>query len=56
MLEQLFGSSVLDVVIPDTSVEYPPRTNTDEWLGRLKAGTAERRQAFFGGAVFFLSP
>ncbi|KAG6872561.1 hypothetical protein C0995_008834 [Termitomyces sp. Mi166 len=45
--EQLFASSVLAVVVPDTSVEYPPQGLADEWLEKLESGLAERRQAFF---------
>ncbi|KAJ6515581.1 TRAPP trafficking subunit Trs65-domain-containing protein [Mycena sanguinolenta] len=46
-LEQLFGSAELDLVIPDTSIEYPPATPADDWLSRLKSETLERSQAFF---------
>ncbi|KAJ7241923.1 TRAPP trafficking subunit Trs65-domain-containing protein [Mycena haematopus] len=46
-LEQLFASAELDVVIPDTSIEYPPATPADDWLSRLKSETLERTQAFF---------
>lgn len=46
--EQLFASSVLNVVVPDTSVEYPPEGPADEWLKRLAASSVERKQAFFG--------
>jgi hypothetical protein len=52
MLEELFNSSVLDVVVPDTSVEYPPSADADDWLMRLKSPTAERKQAFFGVTPF----
>ncbi|KAF7352535.1 hypothetical protein MVEN_01218600 [Mycena venus] len=46
-LEQLFASAELDVVVPDTSLEYPPATPADDWLSRLKSDTLERSQAFF---------
>ncbi|KAJ7653475.1 TRAPP trafficking subunit Trs65-domain-containing protein [Mycena rosella] len=46
-LEQFFASAALDVVVPDTSLEYPPATSADDWLSRLKSGTLERTQAFF---------
>ena len=52
MLEELFNSSVLDVVVPDTSVEYPPNADADDWLMRLKSPTTERKQAFFGVTPF----
>ncbi|KAK0236173.1 TRAPP trafficking subunit Trs65-domain-containing protein [Armillaria nabsnona] len=45
--EQLFGSAVLNVVVPDTSVEYPPSTSPDDWLSRLKSPSSERKLAFF---------
>lgn len=46
--EHLFASSVLNIVVPDTSIEYPPQCAPDEWLGRLNASSIERKQAFFG--------
>ncbi|KAJ7490314.1 TRAPP trafficking subunit Trs65-domain-containing protein [Mycena galericulata] len=46
-LEKLFTTAELDVVVPDTSLEYPPTSSADEWLSLLKAGTLERTQAFF---------
>lgn len=46
--EGLFSSATLDVVVPDTSLEYPPSTPTDDWLSRLRTGALERTQAFFG--------
>ncbi|KAJ7167476.1 TRAPP trafficking subunit Trs65-domain-containing protein [Mycena filopes] len=45
--EQLFASAELDVVVPDTSLEYPPATSADDWLARLKSDNLERSQAFF---------
>ncbi|KAJ7044619.1 TRAPP trafficking subunit Trs65-domain-containing protein [Mycena alexandri] len=45
--EQLFASAELDVVVPDTSLEYPPATPADDWLARLKSDNLERAQAFF---------
>ncbi|KAG6833284.1 hypothetical protein H0H87_009459 [Tephrocybe sp. NHM501043] len=45
--EQLFASSVLTLVVPDTSVEYPPQGPADEWLGKLNLAFVERKQAFF---------
>ncbi|KAF7332300.1 hypothetical protein MKEN_00111200 [Mycena kentingensis (nom. inval.)] len=47
-LEQIFGSTELDVAVPDTSLEYPPpQATADEWLTRAQDGSAERTQAFF---------
>ncbi|KAG6826661.1 hypothetical protein H0H92_014934 [Tricholoma furcatifolium] len=45
--EQLFASSVLNVVVPDTSVEYPPHGPTDEWLVKLSSDPVQRKRAFF---------
>ncbi|KAG6907317.1 hypothetical protein DXG01_009436 [Tephrocybe rancida] len=50
--EHLFASSVLNVVVPDTSVDYPPVGPPDKWLGKLRSGSIERRQAFFGDSKF----
>lgn len=47
-LEHLFSTSELTLVVPDTSLEFPPSTTADEWLGRVKIGKVERKQAFFG--------
>jgi hypothetical protein len=47
-LEQIFSTSELNVVVPDTSLEFPPESSADEWLGRVKIGKVERKQAFFG--------
>jgi len=47
--EHLFASSVLNVVVPDTSIEYPPQSTPDSWLARLQSTSVERKQAFFGG-------
>lgn len=46
-LETLFGTATLDLVVPDTSIEYPPNSTTDDWLSRIKSGKTERKQAFF---------
>ncbi|KAF9262890.1 hypothetical protein L218DRAFT_980323 [Marasmius fiardii PR-910] len=47
--EQLFGATVLDVVVPNTSLEFPPsQLSSDEWLDTLRSGTSnDRREAFF---------
>jgi len=45
-LEDLFNSSVLDVAVPDASLEYPDRG--DAWLARLSSEEVNRKQAFFG--------
>jgi hypothetical protein len=52
-LEQLFSTSELDVVVPDTTLEFPSETTADEWLSRAKFSKIERKQAFFGQHLFF---
>lgn len=46
--ETLFGSCVLDVLTPDTSVSFPEDVIVDDWLTSIKKPHAERKQAFFG--------
>ncbi|KAH6891793.1 hypothetical protein BKA70DRAFT_1085022, partial [Coprinopsis sp. MPI-PUGE-AT-0042] len=47
-LEEIFSTSELEVVVPDTSLEFPTSSvSVDEWLGRVKIGKVERKQAFF---------
>ena len=46
--ENLFASSSLKVVVPDTSVPYPPQTESEEWLEVLDRDSVDRKQAFFG--------
>jgi hypothetical protein len=53
IFEHLFNSSVLDVAIPNSSLEYPPPLEPDEWLLELGAGNLERAQAFFDEQLLF---
>jgi hypothetical protein len=47
--EITIDSSVLDIAVPDTSLEYPLSSDdADDWLTRLSAVEANRKQAFFG--------
>ncbi|KAL1668503.1 TRAPP trafficking subunit Trs65-domain-containing protein [Schizophyllum commune] len=46
-LEQLFTGSVLDVAVPDSSIEFPPTGPPEEWLTRLKSPATDRDRAFF---------
>ncbi|KAF9241868.1 TRAPP trafficking subunit Trs65-domain-containing protein [Melanogaster broomeanus] len=46
--ETLFGSCVLELVTPDTSISFPEDVLTDEWLTSIKEPRVERKQAFFG--------
>ncbi|KIY74433.1 hypothetical protein CYLTODRAFT_333954, partial [Cylindrobasidium torrendii FP15055 ss-10] len=45
--EQLFSTASPELSIPDTSIEFPPSTSTDEWLSRLQEPTSDRKLAFF---------
>ncbi|KAG8214084.1 hypothetical protein J3R82DRAFT_10842 [Butyriboletus roseoflavus] len=45
--ETLFGSCVLDVLTPDTSISFPEDVIADDWLTSIKQPHAERKQAFF---------
>jgi hypothetical protein len=47
--EQQFNSSLLEVVVPDASVEFPTAgSNGDVWYSQLKREAGERSTAFFG--------
>jgi hypothetical protein len=46
--EDLFGSCTLEVIAPDTSIDFPEPGAADDWLVALKSSGTERRQAFFG--------
>lgn len=46
--EALFGSCVLEVITPDTSISFPGDVVADDWLSSVKQPHAERKQAFFG--------
>jgi hypothetical protein len=49
IFEQQFSSSILEVVVPDASLEFPsPGANGDTWYNKLKADGGERNTAFFG--------
>ena len=47
--EQIVNSSTLDVIVPNTTVEFPTK-NTDHsaWLQKLTSEESERQRAFFG--------
>ncbi|KAG9316779.1 TRAPP trafficking subunit Trs65-domain-containing protein [Chiua virens] len=45
--ETLFGSCVLELLTPDTSVSFPEGVPADDWLSSVKQTHAERKQAFF---------
>jgi hypothetical protein len=47
--EQQFNSTLLEVVVPDASVEFPTAgSNGDAWYSQLKREAGERNTAFFG--------
>jgi hypothetical protein len=47
--EQLFNSSVIEVVVPDASIDFPsPGANGDSWYAQLKGDLGERSTAFIG--------
>jgi len=48
VFEELFNSAILDVVVPDTSVQFPDQSVVDEWLSRVSSQQVDRKQAFFG--------
>ncbi|KAH7911026.1 TRAPP trafficking subunit Trs65-domain-containing protein [Hygrophoropsis aurantiaca] len=45
--EQLFGSCILDLAVPDTSIPFPDQESADDWLCKLTTSNVERKQAFF---------
>lgn len=53
--ETLFGSCVLEVLTPDTSISFPEDVVADDWLASVKQPHAERKQAFFGEVHRILS-
>jgi hypothetical protein len=56
VFEELFNSAVLDVLVPDTSVQFPHADDDpDEWLSRANNPELDRKQAFFGN-YFDLKP
>ncbi|KAF9554996.1 hypothetical protein CPC08DRAFT_821343 [Agrocybe pediades] len=46
-LDQLFSNCVLNLLIPDTSLQFPPDSPSDSWLEKAQANSIERKQAFF---------
>jgi hypothetical protein len=47
-LDQIFSSTVLNVLVPDTTLGFPSTSSAEEWLEKSKAVALERKQAFFG--------
>jgi hypothetical protein len=50
-LDQIFSTALLKLVVPDTTLDFPPTVPTDEWLEAARSVSVERKQAFFG-AIF----
>lgn len=53
VFEDLFNSAVLELVVPDTSVQFPDHSldvalDDNEWLSRACNQDVDRKQAFFG--------
>lgn len=49
--EELFESSVLEVVAPQPSLEFPADYRAEQaqgWIARLRGPSGDRRTAFFG--------
>jgi hypothetical protein len=42
-LDQIFSTAHLNVLVPDTSLEFPPNTSVDKWLAAAQVGGVERR-------------
>lgn len=47
-LDQIFSSAQLNVLVPDSSIKFPPNVPVDKWLAAAQVGGVERRQAFYG--------
>ncbi|KAF8177678.1 TRAPP trafficking subunit Trs65-domain-containing protein [Pholiota molesta] len=46
-LDQIFSTALLKLVVPDTTLDFPPTVPTDEWLEAARSVSVERKQAFF---------
>jgi hypothetical protein len=51
VFEELFNSAILEVVVPDTTVQFPDQSAPDEWLETANSQKVDRKQAFFGKFV-----
>ena len=47
-LDQIFSTAQLNVLVPDSSIKFPPNTPVDKWLAAAQVSGVERRQAFYG--------
>ena len=47
-LDQIFSTAQLNVLVPDSSIKFPPNIPVDKWLAAAQVGGVERRQAFYG--------
>ena len=46
--DQIFSTAQLNVLVPDSSIKFPPNTPVDKWLAAAQVSGVERRQAFYG--------
>ena len=46
-LDQVFSTTLLKLVVPDTTLDFPPTIATDDWLEKARSITVERKHAFF---------
>ncbi|PPQ79760.1 hypothetical protein CVT26_012313, partial [Gymnopilus dilepis] len=46
-LDHLFSTTLLSLLVPDTSLPFPPATSIDAWLAQAGREGVERRDAFF---------
>lgn len=54
--QEIFSTSSLEIVTPDTSIEFPgEKIDADVWLAQLRTPSAERNIAFFGNVQVVLS-
>ena len=53
--EDLFESSVLEVIAPPPSLEFPTEYGAEKaqgWIARMRAPLGDRKTAFFGESVY----
>jgi len=57
--EQIFNSSILNLIIPNAILEFPTQDIDQQvWLAKLRSEVVERERAFFGISrrLFLLLP
>jgi hypothetical protein len=48
VFEELFNLVILEVIVPDTSVQFPDQSVVDKWFSIMNGNKVDRKQAFFG--------